>query len=109
MLFPYEKDKMSLKMEEDISKHLFDTEIKPEKTEKLSELEKRIINLLDGKSEESLSEMDECEDYGEFVDEILKRKNVVEPTLDQLLDKINEKGMSSLTEKELNLLNNYSK
>ena len=109
MLFPYEKDKMSLKMDEDISKHLFDIDVSPEKNEKLSDLEKRILNLLDGKLEENISEMELCEDGGDFIDEITKRKKETEPTLDELLDKINEKGISSLTEKELNLLNKYSK
>jgi hypothetical protein len=31
------------------------------------------------------------------------------PTLDQLLDKINESGIDSLTENEIKLLNEYSK
>jgi len=108
MLFPYDKDKMSVKMDDETKKHLFDIDISDEKTEKLSELEKRIINLLSGGKEETLSELEQCEESDDFETEILKMKEKTEPSLDELLDKINEKGILSLTEKEVNLLNKYS-
>jgi hypothetical protein len=37
------------------------------------------------------------------------RKKTKEPSLNDLLDKINEKGISSLTKKELHLLETFSK
>jgi hypothetical protein len=47
-------------------------------------------------------------DYDEE-DDIEKIKNKTRnPSLDQLLDKIKEKGLNSLTEKELTQLNKYS-
>jgi hypothetical protein len=36
-------------------------------------------------------------------------KKKLSPSLDEILEKINEVGISGLTKNELNLLNNYSK
>jgi hypothetical protein len=48
-------------------------------------------------------------DYDEEEDDIEKIKNKTRsPSLDELLDKIKEKGLNSLTEKELTQLNKYS-
>ena len=54
-----------------------------------------------------LSEFISCDDEEE--DEIIEIKNRRQkPSLDQLLEKIKEKGLNSLTEKELSQLNKYS-
>jgi hypothetical protein len=104
MLFPFERDKMSVKMDDEIVKHLFDVETQ-NKPENLSEFDLKVLNLLNEKSKEFLSEEDECDEL--FSKNKLK-KQIKEPTLDEILDKINDKGILSLTEKEVNLLNKYS-
>jgi hypothetical protein len=75
------------------------------KPENLSEFDLKVLNLLNEKSKEFLSEEDECDEL--FSKNKLKIK-IKEPTLDEILDKINDKGILSLTEKEVNLLNKYS-
>jgi len=106
LLFPYDKDKMSLMMDSETSKHLFDIDSVDTTPEKMSRITKEVQKLF----EETInSEILDSEISEEDVDIILSKQKVKEPTLDQILDKINENGISSLTEKELTLLNKYSK
>ena len=39
----------------------------------------------------------------------IEKEPIKIPTLDEILDKINDKGIKSLNETELQVLNNYSK
>jgi hypothetical protein len=54
---------------------------------------------------------DEMEDNDEFVALLLNqlRGNMKQPSLDELLDKINNNGVESLTSYEKGILDNYSK
>jgi hypothetical protein len=54
---------------------------------------------------------DEMEDNDEFVALLLNqlRGNMKQPSLDELLDKINNSGVESLTSYEKGILDNYSK
>jgi hypothetical protein len=107
MLLPYEHDKMSVGLTDDIYKHLFTQNIgenmsgfEPEAQKMLSKELKERVDLFFDKITD-----DEDED-----DEIKKIKSKLPiPSLDNLLDKIKDNGMASLTKKELSLLEQYSK
>lgn len=113
ILLPYNTDKMSLKMDNDISKHLFDIELSSENTEKKSEIENLVQELFNRtiNSEEFTSELEQLEESekDEIEELVLSKLKPKNPSLDEILDKINSTGILSLTEKELTLLNNYSK
>jgi len=113
ILLPYDNDKLSLKMDNDISMHLFDKELPEENTEKKSDLSVLVQKWMSDElnSQEFISSLERLEESEEDdIDEFNRlKKTKKEPNLDELLDKINLKGISSLTEKELSLLNKYSK
>ena len=106
LLFPYEKDKMSLMMDSETSKHLFGADIMDSPTEKMSRITKEVQKLFEESINSDLLDSEIIEEDDEIV---ISKQKVKEPTLDEILDKINENGISSLTEKELTLLNKYSK
>ena len=112
ILLPYESDKLSLKMDNDISMHLFDKELPTQKNENVSDFESLVQKWMseDINSQEFISEIEQLEESEKDEVEKIMSKNTKpkNPTLDELLDKINAKGISSLTEKELSLLNKYS-
>jgi len=93
ILLPYETDKLSFKMDSEISKHLFNSKINDKKQSVNEEFDSLVQSLL-GKELHHTTES--------------KCKPEKELSLDEILDKINDKGISSLTKKELSLLNNYS-
>jgi len=107
ILLPYKHDRMSVGLQSDIYKHLFNEK----GDENMSGKEVSVQKMLDDKLKDFDLEMffnEEGDD--EFDDTIKKIKSKpVEPSIDDILDKINDKGISSLTEKELSLLENYSK
>ncbi len=108
MLLPYNHDKMSVGLTDDIYNHLFTQNVRenmsgfePEAQKMLSEELKERVDLFFDK----INDDDDDDD-----DEIKKIKSKpLIPSLDNLLDKIKDKGMASLTKKELSLLEQYSK
>lgn len=109
MLLPYNTDNMSAKLTPEIYQHLFGTDNQSDNSEEVLENDVEAQKLLNDFDEkfgaafiESIGEAEE--------DEIaVLKKKVKEPTLNDILDKINESGFSSLTKKELILLEIFSK
>jgi hypothetical protein len=108
-LAPYEPDKMSYWLDRTIEKHLFDSDKRSDIVENTLEEQVEVQKLIFGELEKGLDSLiQDIEE--EDIDEIkqLKSKPKVK-TVDELLDKILDCGYESLTEKELTLLNEYSK
>jgi hypothetical protein len=107
-LSPYEPDKMSYWLDRSIEKHLFDSDKRSDIVENTLEEQVEVQKLIFGDLEKGLDSL--IKDIEEDIDEIeqLKSKPKVK-TVDELLDKIIDSGYESLTEKELTLLNEYSK
>jgi hypothetical protein len=115
VLLPYTSDKLSYGLPEKISKHLFNDGIsdfmsekslgsEPNEFEVRKMIQEQIRDNFNLNIENFDFEYDEEED-----DEIQEIKNKQRnPSLDELLEKIKEKGLNSLTEKELSQLNKYS-
>ena len=115
VLLPYTSDKLSYGLPEKISKHLFNDGIsdfmsekslgsEPNEFEVRKMIQEQIRDNFNLNIENFDFEYDEEED-----DEIREIKNKQRnPSLDELLEKIKEKGLNSLTEKELSQLNKYS-
>ena len=101
-LSPYEPDKMSYWMDENVGKHLFSDSEYDQKNE--DDMETLSFNDFDNGMDLLLKEI--IND-----DEIEKlRINVKHvKTVDQLLDKIIDEGYGSLLDSEIKLLNEYSK
>jgi len=103
-LQPYEKGKLYYWVDSTVNKHLFGVETIDEMTDQdRKEFQHYVFKNL---------ELNEIEDYDDITDikEFLKiDKNDKPITLDELLDKISDKGIESLTKIEKELLNNYSK
>ena len=95
-------DKVSVFMSDENKKHLFDLENESEKDTKL---------VLNPKSGIKYVEDSEDDTEDEFVTTLLNevKKHIKTPTLDQLLDKIKDTGIKSLTPFEKGTLDNYSK
>jgi len=92
-------DRMSVCFPEEIKEHLFNLE---------SDLEKATINL---DLSSMRDEIDDDEIDEDFMASILSelKTNIRKPTLNQLLDKMLEKGMNSLSPYEKKILEEYSK
>ena len=107
MLLPYEHDKMSVGLTDDIYKHLFTQNI----SENMSGFEPEAQKMLSKELKERVDLFfDKITDDEDEDDEIKKIKSKLPiPSLDNLLDKIKDNGMASLTKKELSLLKQYSK
>lgn len=90
-------DKVSLYLPTTVEKHLLDLENEGEDVEMK-------ININQIRTTEEL-QRDE-----EFVALLLEevKRSVKKPTLDQILDKINQKGLSSLSKFEKDILDDYS-
>lgn len=78
----------------------YKNDIKDKMSEFNSDMIKLFINLND-------NEDIECEDDDE--DQLIKHSNKPNYTIDDILDKINSKGIKSLTQEELTYLNSFSK
>lgn len=104
-LQPYEKGKLYYWVDSTVNKHLFGIETIDEMTEQdRKEFQSYIFKNLE------LNDIEECdEDIMNLQDFLLFDKTETILTLDEILDKINDKGIESLTKKEKELLNNYSK
>jgi hypothetical protein len=93
-------DKTSVYMPDDVKAHLLDLDNDTE------EVDIRINMPKMGKSVDDMSEM--AEDFVSFLlDEM--EDEIKTPTLNEILDKISEKGLSSLSGFEKEILNEYSK
>ena len=109
ILVPIKTDKMSYWLEKDYEKHLFGTDI-CKTNDEYSKEEQEIMqdvmfgdrNIIDDFCE------DEEEDEIEKIINQTKKKEKETPSLDDLLDKINKTGISSLTQTEKKLLKQYS-
>jgi hypothetical protein len=115
VLLPYTSDKLSYGLPEKISKHLFNDGISDFMSEKSSNSyteEVDIRKMIQDKIRDNFKlnienfDFDYDEDEWTDIDEIKNKQR--NPSLDELLDKIKEKGLNSLTEKELLQLNKYS-
>jgi len=104
-LQPYEKGKLYYWVDSTVNKHLFGIETIDEMTEQdRKEFQHYIFKNLE------LNDIEEDEEDIMNLKEFLTiEKNQHDLTLDEILDKINDKGIESLTKKEQELLNNYSK
>jgi len=112
-------DRVSYHFEEGIEEYLFNTDKmsgckdissnKMEKEQKLSDDTPKFYNMLEDIlfSDECGEQDDEDDDDDDVLTSILEKE--YQPSLDEILDKISQKGMSSLSEKELSLLKQYSK
>lgn len=110
ILVPIKTDKMSYWMEKQYEKHLFGTDICSTNQEYSEEEIKNMQDMFLG-GENIFDCIDDDEDEDEIEKLIRKNNQKSEklPTLDDLLDKINTSGINSLTKKEKELLNQYSK
>ena len=105
LLLPFEHDKMSYKMTEEASEHLFGTEFKEEKQTEDSYKNNNIGDFLAFLTEISKDfDVDICDIKVEVVD--LPEEKL---SLDNILDKINQNGYNSLTDNEKKQLDEYSK
>lgn len=108
-LQPYQPDKLSYWLDPDIDKHLFNVDNKNDEStpEEKIEFQKFIFGGLENDGYK-IAEVDfDMFDDGDELTKIKNKKRI--PTLNELLDKINDKGIKSLTKTEIELLNNYSK
>jgi hypothetical protein len=116
VLLPYTSDKLSYGLPEKISKHLFNDGISDFMSEKPNNsyteefevrkmIQDKIRDTFDLNIENFDFEYDEDDEWTD-IDEIKNKQRA--PSLDELLDKIKEKGLNSLTEKELSQLNKYA-
>jgi len=115
VLLPYTSDKLSYGLPEKISKHLFNDGISDFMSEKSLgsepnefEVRKMIQEQIRDNFNLNIENFDFEYDEDEWsdIDEIKNKQR--SPSLDELLEKIKEKGLNSLTEKELSQLNKYS-
>lgn len=115
ILLPYTPDKLSYGLPTKISQHLFNDGISDYmsgKTEKLDDKEDMVRNMIRDKIRDTFNlnienfDFEYDEDEWTDIDEIKNKQR--SPSLDELLEKIKEKGLNSLTEEELIYLNKYS-
>ena len=95
-------DNMSVSMPKEIKTHLFDLENLSDDIDMNIDM-RQVRNNLDQSMEE--------EEEDDFVALLLGEKDRLfkKPSLDQILDKINSKGLETLTPFELDVLDDYSK
>jgi len=89
-------------MTDEMKEHLFNLE---------GETGEMVIDLIPNNKAQSIYDEDEDEDDISTIlmNQIKKNlQNIQSPSLDELLDKVSEQGIESLTEFELKTLNNYS-
>jgi len=115
VLLPYTSDKLSYGLPEKISKHLFNDGISDFMSGKSNNSEPNefeVRKMIQDKIRDTFNlnidnfDFEYDEDEWSDIDEIKNKQR--SPSLDELLEKIKEKGLNSLTEKELTYLNKYS-
>ena len=95
-------DTVTVFMSNEMKEHLFNLE---------DETGDMVIDLVPKNNSQSYFDEDEDEDDISIILMNQLKKNIQEtkvPSLDELLDKVSEHGIKSLTETELKTLNNYS-
>jgi hypothetical protein len=103
-------DEVSVSMPKEMFGHLFDLENVGDDVTMRLEMGKIIMNQMDELEENYNFEDDDDDSIGFDIMNLNRiNKLIKEPTLDELLDKINTKGYSSLTAFEQDILENYSK
>lgn len=103
-------DEVSVSMPKEMFGHLFDLENVDDDVTMRLEMGKIIMNQMNELEENYNFEDDDDISLGfDIMDLNRINKLIKEPTLDELLDKINSKGYSSLTAFERDTLENYSK
>lgn len=107
-LIPHEPDKMSYWMDKNIVEHLFGDDKKSSEKDISKEQQAEAQKLLFKDLEDITSMLEGMEDDDDDDDIMLKPKKK-EPTLDEILDKINDTGMESLTSEEKKILSKFSK
>jgi hypothetical protein len=115
ILLPYTPDKMSYGLPEKISKHLFNDGISDFMSQKPNNSyteEFEVRKMIQDKIRDTFNlnienfDFEYDEDEWSDIDEIKNKQRSL--SLDELLEKIKEKGLNSLTEKELSQLNKYA-
>ena len=115
VLLPYTSDNLSYGLPTKVSEHLFNDGINDFMSENIKnsgpnefEVRKMIQDKIRDTFNLNIENFDFEYDEDEWtdIDEIKNKQR--RPSLDELLEKIKEKGLNSLTEKELQLLNKYS-
>jgi len=107
ILTPIKPDKMSYWFPKEYEQHLFGTDLCKTNDEYTEEEQKMVQDAMYMSMDEPIDDL-----KMERISIDIKKKLFGEPkvpTLDELLDKINASGMSSLTTDEKNLLTQYSK
>jgi hypothetical protein len=107
ILTPIKPDKMSYWLPKEYEQHLFGTDLCKTNDEYTEEEQKMVQDAMYMSMDEPIDDL-----KMERISIDIKKKLFGEPkipTLDELLDKINVSGMSSLTADEKNLLTEYSK
>ena len=115
VLLPYTSDNLSYGLPSKVSEHLFNDGINDFMSENLKnsepnefEVRKMIQDKIRDNFRLNIENFDFEYDEDEWtdIDEIKNKQR--SPSLDELLEKIKEKGLNSLTEEELIYLNKYS-
>ena len=115
VLLPYTSDNLSYGLPKKISEHLFNDGISDFMSEKSNNSyteEFEVRKMIQDKIRDNFNlnvdnfDFEYDEDEWSDIDEIKNKQR--RPSLDELLEKIKEKGLNSLTEKELLQLNKYS-
>ena len=115
VLLPYTSDNLSYGLPTKVSEHLFNDGINDFMSEKPTnsepndfEVRKMIQDKIRDTFKLNIENFDFEYDEEEWTDIDEIKNKYRNPSLDDLLEKIKEKGLNSLTEKELQLLNKYS-
>ena len=111
ILLPYTSDKLSYGLPNKISEHLFNDGIgdyMSGTSTKIDENELEVRNLMRNQIRDEFLLKMEWMDIDDFPEEKIIRPKKV-PTFDELFDKIAESGIESLSQEELQTLNQYSK
>jgi len=113
VLLPYTSDNLSYCLPKKISEHLFNDGISDymsDTTKTIEPNEFEVRKMIQDQIKESfmlnIEDFDFDYDEEDDIEEIKNKQR--NPSLDELLEKIKEKGLNSLTEKELTQLNKYS-
>lgn len=100
MFLPLDKTKFGSGFDDDVNKHLFGTKplsLKPINISKLDKIREELENMFDDS---------ECDDDNDLLN-LMKKPYV--PSVNEILDKIGQQGMKSLSKEEKEILDNYSK
>lgn len=105
VLLPFSTENLSFQLPEGIYEHLFD--IDNDDTMSGFTTTELFIDEMN-ETTDNIEYNGDLFTHGYFDDMMLNSKKP-EPTIDDILDKISEKGLSSLSEKEKSILDKYSK